>query len=99
MIVSEGTLSDYQAVEGWRYFKNIRESAMTGIKDASVNALAVVATGNGLAIADAEGQTISIYAMNGTLVEKIEEYADDEIVLNLGIYIVRVGNETVKVKL
>ncbi len=86
LIVPEGALSAYQQNASWGKFENIRESAMTGMEDASVAAFAVVATDNGLAIADAEGQTISIYAMNGTLVAKIEDYAGEEIVLNPGSF-------------
>ena len=48
---------------------------------------------------NAEGKNVTIYSTSGALVEKIDSYAGEEIVLDKGVYIVRVGNKTMKVKL
>jgi hypothetical protein len=42
---------------------------------------------------------VAVYSTGGALVEKIDCYAGEEITLDKGVYILRVGGKTVKVKL
>jgi len=48
---------------------------------------------------DADCKAVAVYSTNGALVEKIDTYAGEEITLDKGIYIVRVGDKAIKVKL
>ena len=52
-----------------------------------------------LVLTAADGKTVSVYSINGALVEKIDSYASEEITLEKGVYILRVGSVTVKVKM
>lgn len=68
---------------------------ITGVSsDATVKVNGSCITLNG-----ANNCSIAIYSANGTLVEKIDSYTGEEIVLDKGIYIVSVRNKTIKVKL
>lgn len=49
--------------------------------------------------ATGEGKDVTIYTANGALVEKIESYKGEEIVLNKGVYILRVRDKAVKMML
>ena len=42
---------------------------------------------------------VAVYTTSGALVEKINAYAGEEITLDKGVYIIRVGNKAVKIKL
>ena len=85
---------------GWKDFKNIVEFDPTGVEDVADDAPAIEITSGGIQLtAAAEGKAIAIYTANGALVEKIDSYAGEEITLEKGVYIVRVGNKTMKVKL
>ena len=70
----------------------------TGISNVSADA-AVKINGNSITLSGANNSTITIYTANGALVEKIDSYAGEEIMLDRGVYIVRVGGKAVKVKL
>ena len=70
----------------------------TGISNVSADA-AVKVNGNSITLFGANNSTVTIYSTSGALVEKIDCYDGEEIVLDKGVYIVRVGNKTMKVKL
>ncbi len=81
-------------------FKNIVEFDPTGVEDVADDAPAFEITSGGIQLtATAEGKAIVIYTANGALVEKIDSYAGEEIMLDKGLYIVRVGGKSVKVRL
>ena len=69
----------------------------------SINAVSADATvkvnGNCITLVGAENSSVAVYTTNGALVEKIDAYAGEEITLDKGVYIVRVGGKAVKVKL
>ena len=95
--VPKGTLATYQAADTWKDFWDIQEFDATGIED--VNATAYKITTDGIQFTAADGKAVAIYTVAGALVEKIDNYAGEEIALDKGVYIVRVGNNTMKVKL
>jgi hypothetical protein len=70
----------------------------TNINAASADAIVKV-NGNCITLVGAENSSVAIYSTNGALVEKIDAYNGEEIALDKGVYIVRVGGKTVKVKL
>ena len=70
----------------------------TSISGVSADAIVKI-SGNSITLSGANNNTIVIYTTSGALVEKIDNYAGEEIALDMGVYIVRVGNKTMKVKL
>ena len=68
----------------------------TGIDAVSAD-VTVKVSGNTITIAGANGSSVAVYAASGALVEKIDAYTGEEIALEKGVYIIRVGDKTVKV--
>jgi uncharacterized repeat protein (TIGR02543 family) len=69
----------------------------------SINAISADATvkvnGNIITLVGAENSSISIYTTGGALVEKIDCYVGETISLDNGVYIVRIENKVVKIKI
>ena len=82
-------------------FKNIVEFDPTGIEDVAdeEDAPVIKVAAGGIQLTAAEGKAVAVYSTNGALVEKIDSYAGEEITLDKGVYIIRVGSKAVKVKL
>ena len=55
--------------------------------------------GNCVTVSGANNCSVAVYTVNGALVEKIDSYAGEEITLDKGIYVVRVGEKIIKIKL
>lgn len=55
--------------------------------------------GNNITVINANNSSVAIYSAAGTLVEKIDNYAGEEIILDSGVYIVRIGKKVVKIKI
>ena len=99
LYVPKGSLATYQAADVWKEFWEIVEFDATGIEGVNANDIAIEVTANGITLSDADGKTVAIYSANGTRVANIDSYVGEEITLDRGVYIVRVGNNTLKVKL
>lgn len=97
--VPTGTLKKYQFADVWENFWNIQEYDPTTIENVVDDAPVFEITAGGIQFTAAEGKTITIYSTSGALVEKIDCYDGEEIMLDRGVYIVRVGGKAVKVKL
>ena len=99
LYVPKGSLAAYHAADVWKDFWEIQEFDATGIDDVHADVPTFEITAGGILLTNAEGKTVAIYSISGALVEKIDSYAGEEIVLDKGVYIVRVGGKAVKVKL
>ena len=55
--------------------------------------------GNTISFIDIDNKSVVIYSVAGTLVKRIDGYSGEEIVLDEGVYIIRVGGKSMKVKL
>ncbi|MBR2607957.1 MAG: leucine-rich repeat domain-containing protein [Bacteroidaceae bacterium] len=99
LYVLQGALEVYKAAEGWGYFANIVEFDPTGIEDVTEDAPAFKVTAGGIQMTAAEGKAVAVYSAGVALVEKIAVYEGEEIALDKGVYIIRVGEKAVKVKL
>ena len=99
LYVPKGSLETYQSAGTWKIFWDIQEFDATGIEGVNANDIAIEVTANGITLSDADGKTVAIYSANGTRVANIDSYVGEEITLDRGVYIVRVGNNTLKVKL
>ena len=99
LYVPQGSLETYQTADTWKNFWDIQEFDATGIEGVNANDIAIEVTANGITLSDADSKTVAIYSANGTRVANIDSYVGEEITLDRGVYIVRVGNKTMKVKL
>ena len=100
LYVPQGSLEAYKAADGWNKFVNIVEFDPTGVEDVTdEDAPAFEITAGGIKFTDAEGKTVAVYTTAGALVEKIDSYAGEEITLDKGVYVVRVAEKSIKVKL
>ena len=98
LYVPSESMMDYQAANQWKDFFFINEIP-TGIDDVHADVPTFEITAGGIQFTAAEGKAVTIYSTSGALVEKIDCYDGEEIVLDRGVYIVRVGNKTIKVKM
>ena len=99
LYVPQGSIETYKVANYWSNFTNIVEFDATAIEDIEDDAPAFKVTTGGIQMTAAEGKAVAVYSAAGALVEKIDAYAGEEIALDKGVYIVRVGNKTVKLKL
>lgn len=97
--VPNGSLFAYRNDPVWNKFANIQEFDATGIQDVKTNPIVIKVTSDGISLPDSEGEIITIYTVDGTLVRKAAAYAGGEIPLNKGVYLVRIGNYTVKINI
>ena len=98
--VPKGHLATYQEADVWKLFWNVQEHELaTSIEDIETDEVNFSITSNGISLLNADNSAVAIYSINGILVEKIDKYTGEEIVLNKGVYIVCVGDKAVKIKL
>lgn len=99
MYVPKGSLAAYQAVGNWKNYYNIVEFDPTSIEDVTEDVPTFEVTADGIQFTTAKGKVVAVYTTSGALVEKIDTYAGEEITLDKGVYIIRVGDKAVKIKL
>ena len=100
LYVPKGSLAAYKAADYWKYFAKIVGFNPTSIEDTEEDdAPAFEITAGGILFTAAQGKAIAIYTTSGALVEKIDSYDGEEIILEKGVYIVSAGGKAVKVKL
>ncbi|MBQ2367837.1 MAG: leucine-rich repeat domain-containing protein, partial [Bacteroidaceae bacterium] len=97
--VPEGSVTAYQAADTWGSAENIIEYDVTDVNGVETDEFEVKISAAGLLLEGCDGRLVTVYSMNGALVHKYDSYAGEEIALDKGVYIVRVGGKTVKVKL
>ena len=99
LYVPQGSIEAYKAAVNWGNFANIVEFDVTAIEDVTDDVPAFEITADGIQLTAAEGKVVAVYSTNGALVEKIDAYTGEEITLEKGVYVVCVGNKTMKVRL
>lgn len=70
----------------------------TSISSVSAGAMVKV-DGNSITLAGAENSCVAIYSVSGALVNKYDNYDGEGIVLDRGVYVIRIGEKTMKIKL
>ena len=99
LYVPYGSLEAYKK-GGWGvYFKDIQEFNTTGVENVEEDAPCFEVAFGTLRFTNARGKCVAVYTSGGALVEKINSYAGEEIALDNGVYIICVGDKSVKVKL
>ncbi|MBQ8222441.1 MAG: leucine-rich repeat domain-containing protein [Bacteroidales bacterium] len=99
LYVPVGSIEKYKQAVVWKNFWNIQECDNIGIDDIDESSISLEVMRGGIRLIGAERIPIAIYTINGILVEKIDKYTGEDIFLDKGIYIVSVGNKTMKIKL
>ncbi|MBE6302470.1 MAG: hypothetical protein E7089_00855 [Bacteroidales bacterium] len=97
LYVPSESMTSYQSANQWKDFFFISEIT-TGIEDVE-STYEINVSDNGVVLEGCEGKSVTIYTTAGAVVEKIDSYAGKEITLDKGVYIVRVGNKTMKIRL
>ncbi|MDR0833384.1 MAG: leucine-rich repeat domain-containing protein [Candidatus Symbiothrix sp.] len=97
LYVPKGSYSTYWLAVGWGDFVNIIEEDATAINTISKDKIAINTIANGIAIATKETTLISIVNISGQKVYQSTINGNAEILLNKGVYIVKVNNESQKI--
>ena len=94
--VPQGSIATYQSADVWKDFWDIQEFNVTAIENVEDVTPEIELKSSGIRFNAADGKAIAVYTTNGALVEKIGNYAGEEYTLDKGVYIVRVGEKTMK---
>ena len=99
--VPVGAKEAYMNADVWKNFWNINETLSTGIEsiaDTSAD-LAFSSTSDGIILSGADGQNVKVYGIGGEEVLSISNYYGQSLSLQKGIYVVKAGKKSIKVKL
>lgn len=100
--VPQGSLSTYQAADGWENFWSISEFTPSGISNVttdSTESLMVTVDDGNIVVENANGR-VDIYDLSGTLVKSVYSVGRTEIVVpQHSMYIVKSSDKTVKIAL
>ena len=99
LYVPQGSLDAYKAADYWNKFTNIVEFDPTDIEDVTEDVPTFEVTAGAIQFTAAEGKEVAVYTASGALVKIIDSYDGEEITLDKGVYIIRVGDKAVKIKL
>ena len=99
LYVPKGTASAYKSADIWKKFKYIKEHDLTAIDNIQGESPTLEFAEDGIAIKNADENSIHIYNTAGALVEKINNYKGEKIILEKGTYIISVDKQTIKAKL
>lgn len=96
LYVPSGSVSAYQSAPGWNNFTNI--IGVDAIDDNVFEQLQIYALSNEIIVKGVEGQSLSVWGIDGRNVVIIDKALDQTIipVPTAGVYIVRIGTNTVK---
>ncbi len=102
LTVPAGSKAAYEANEEWKKFKEIVESDGSSVKEFEVTNLKVWASGDAVYVAGAEeGAAVNVYNLSGALVAS-GKVSNGGIALQVsakGLYLVKIGDTTAKVRL
>ena len=68
----------------------------TGLSDVLADVVVNIKD-NIISLTGANNYNVTIYTVNGVLVKEIDQYAGEEIILDRGIYIIRIENKSIKI--
>ena len=99
LYVPAGTMDAYKEHKTWGKFEDIREYDVTNISNTEKETPEIGITSDGIVLSNAEGAAVSVYNVVGVVVEKIGNYAGETMMLDKGVYIIRIGDKTMKVRI
>ena len=71
-------------------------TSATGLSDVLADVVVNIKD-NIISLTRANNYNVTIYTINGILVKEIDQYAGEEIILDRGIYIIRIENKSIKI--
>lgn len=100
--VPQGSYNAYRNAENWKEFSYIKEVTSTNIEDISIDLRIVSDNNNNITISGPiENKIIALYSITGTMITT-RRATSNEITINApnrGVYIIKVGNKAVKMKI
>ena len=99
LYVPKGAIDAYKTHEIWGKFTKIEEHEITAINGIEAENPIVEIAEDGIQCSNAQGATITVYDITGQPIEKAVNYNGEKIALDKGIYIIRIGNKAMKVRL
>ena len=99
LYVPKGTVEAYRAHEIWGKYTKIEEHEITAINGIEAENPVIEVAADGIQCNNAQGATITVYDITGLPIEKAVNYNGEKIALDKGIYIIRIGNKAMKVRL
>jgi len=97
LYVPRGSYTAYSLAPGWSEFKNIIEEDVGAIDSIKNDKISIRSISNGICIDVKEIASIAVYNLSGQTVYQNIINGSAEIMLDKGVYIVRVNNESQKV--
>lgn len=97
LYVPTGSLATYQKADTWKNFWTIEEVENTGVSSIRTESPRVVYEGDGIRLTGASGKSLYVYSTSGKNVYMNDRYSGEIISLLSGIYIVKVGDDSLKV--
>lgn len=100
LYVPKGAYAAYWLADGWCNFKTIVESDLLTANESIVeaNAFDLRQVEKGIAIRVERPMQVAIYAINGQLLLNKQIESEETIALPQGLYVVKAGNQTAKVR-
>lgn len=99
LYVPKGAIDAYKAHGIWGKFTKIEEHEITAINGIEAESPVIEVAADGIQCSNAQGATITVYDITGLPIEKAVNYNGEKIALDKGIYIIRIGNKALKVRL
>ncbi len=96
LYIPKGTLAAYEKVDPWRNFWNIVEMDFSGVDEVAEDGGDAVRVENGRIVTDGDALTEVLDLQGRTVYRGYDRVVDN---LARGLYVVRSGNNTVKIKL
>lgn len=98
LYVPMGSIETYKSSNTWSRFKNLQEFDTTGMEDILLVAEPMFEKlDNGISLTNAIGKSVAVYTVNGLLVNDIPFYTGEVLMLDNGIYVIRIDNHIIKV--
>ena len=97
LYVPKGSYNAYWNAPTWWRFENIIESNVTSNDFTNNKSITISNTSNGVCIKTDKSISVSIFNLSGQKVYEAKIQGAENINLNKGIYVVRVGNESQKI--
>lgn len=95
LYVPASSITAYQSALFWRDFGSILP--LTTELDFIDDEESIVIKDGKLSLVGAEGKNVSLYNLHGKLINELQTYEGEEIIVDKGVYVIQVGNHSTKI--
>lgn len=99
LFVPVNSIDQYKSADQWMEFYNIKDVSAGIDFMIDDNKYTIVNTVDGIIIQNASDRDIRVYAFDGNAIKYYPHYQNETIRLNNGIYLIRINNEIIKIKI